>query len=125
MFPHPSGADLAEDVRNGADPKTVVPNAYVVVRGGTKPIPPSGDAFSATAGPTVEAAAAAVPHGQVRVTTAGAIRQKGGTVEWAPEYSPHGTLNQQHVQVTENGPTSFSDPLPNPVPKKLRIDGGT
>jgi hypothetical protein len=124
MFPHPCGADLTEAVRNGADPKTVVPNEFVVARGGLKPCPPAGTAFSATVGPTVEAAGCAVPHGNLRFTTAREIRQQGGVVEYVPEFSPHGTLNEQHVNVTEQGTTSFSEPLPNPVPKKNRIDSG-
>ncbi len=125
MFPHACGADLAEAVRRGVDPKTVVPDDYVVARGGTRPMPAPGNTFSATVGPTEDAAAAAVPHGQVRVTTAGAIRRQGGTVEWLAEYSPHATLNEQHVNVTEAGTTSFSAARPNPVPKKLRIDAGS
>jgi hypothetical protein len=84
-----------------------------------------GNTFSATVGPTLEAAAGAVPHGQVRATTIGAIRGRGGSVVWVAEFSPHGTLNEQHVHITEAGTTSFSGPQPNPVPKKLRIDGGT
>jgi hypothetical protein len=57
------------------------------------------------------------------VTTAGAIRSSGGIVEWAPEVSRHGTVNQQHVNVTEAGPTLFADLGPNPVPRGQRIDG--
>ncbi len=125
MFPHPCGADFARAVRQGADPAAVVPDDYVVVRGGTRPCPPPGETFSANVGPTPEAAAAALPHGQIRVTTAGAIRHNGGTIEWLPEYSPHGTLNEQHVHVTEVGPTAFSALRLNPVPKKGRIDGGS
>src|SRR6266478_5886435 len=101
MFPHPCGADLADAVRQGRDPKTVVPDDYVVVRGGTRSIPAIGDSFSCTVGPTLEAAAVAVPHGHVQAATAGAIRRLGGSVICIPEYSPHGTLNQQHVEVTE------------------------
>jgi hypothetical protein len=123
MFPDPCGAEFAEAVRNGADPKTVVPDKYVIVRGGAVPIAPSGTPFSAAAGPTLEAAAAAVPHGQLRVTTAGAIRAQGGLVEWAPEVSRHSTPNQQHVNVTEEGSTTFSELRPNPVPRAQRIDG--
>src|SRR5437763_195906 len=100
MFPHPCGSDLAKAVRNGADPKTVVPDGFGVVRGGPKPIPPLGDTFSAVVGPTLDAAACAVPNGQVRVVTAGEIRRRGGVVEWLPEISAHGTLNEQHVHVT-------------------------
>ena len=124
MFPHPCGAELAEAVRNGVDPSSVVPDAFIVVRGGTKPVPTPGVTISATVGPTFEAAASAVPHGQVRMTTVEEIRRRGGLVEWVPETSPHGTMNEQHVAVTECGSTSFSEPLPNPIPKKQRIDGG-
>lgn len=124
MFPHACGVNLAEAVRNGADPTLVVPDSYVVVRGGIKPIPPLGQSFSATAGPDLAGAAAAVPHNQVRSTFASNIRCKGGRVEWKAQHSPHGTLNEQHVHVVECGSTSFSEPVPNPVPKKLRIDQG-
>jgi hypothetical protein len=111
-------------VRQGADPTTVVPDDYVIVRGGTKPIPPLGIPFSANVGPTLDAAAAAVPYGQIRVTTAGEVRRAGGIVEWAPERSRHRTLNEQHVHVTETVLSSLSPLRPNPVPKALRIDGG-
>jgi len=124
MFPHPCGDDLAEAVRNGADPKSVAPDEFVVVRGGIKPIPPMGETFSAVAGPSLEAAASAVPNGQVRATTTGEIRRCRGVVEWRPETSAHGTPNRQHVHVTEHGATSFSEPRPNPVSKRLRIDAG-
>jgi len=124
-FPHSCGAKLAEAVRQGADPKSVVADEFIVVRGGTRAIPAMGVTFSATVGPTLEAAAAAVPHGQVRATTASEIRRQGGSVVWVAEFSPHGTLNEQHVEVTEAGTTTFSALQPNPVPKKLRIDGGT
>src|SRR5215813_10673615 len=97
MFPSPCGDQLAEAVRTGADPKAVVPGQYFVVRGGSAPVPPPGTTFSGAVGPTVGEAAAAVPHGLVRVSTAGAIRPLGGVVEWAPEVSRHGTVNQQHV----------------------------
>jgi hypothetical protein len=124
MFPHLCGADLAKAVRNGADATLVVPDAYVIVRGGIKPVPPVGQVFSAVVGPTLEAAGAAVPHNQLRMARVEDIRRKGGTVEWLAEYSNHGTLNEQHVQVVECGSTSFSEPSPNPIPKKLRIDQG-
>src|SRR5437899_605673 len=114
-FPDPCGAELAEAVRQGADPNSVVPDVFVVVRGGIKPLPPIGSIFSATVGPGVDAAAAAVPYGNIRVATAGAIRGRGGSVIWYPDSSPHGTLNQQHVHVIEAGLSSFSEPMPNPV----------
>ena len=125
MFPHPCGALFAEAVRKGADPTTVVPDDYLVVRGGTKPIPAPGQTYSANVGPTLEAAAAAVAYGQIRVTTAGEVRRKGGIVEWLPEHSRHGTLNEQHVHVTETIASTLSTLRPNPVPKKSRIDGGS
>ena len=87
MFPHPCGADFAEAVRNGADPATVVPDEYVVVRGRTKPIPLPGQQYSANVGPTLEAAAAAVPYGQIRVTTVGEIRR--AVVWWSGCQNTH------------------------------------
>jgi hypothetical protein len=124
MFPHSCGVELARAVANGADPRTVVPDEYRVVRGGTRPVPAAGAAYSAVVGPTLEGAAAAVPHGRIRHTTASEIRASGGIIEWVPEFSPHGTLNQQHVHVTEYGATSFSEPQPNSVARTLRIDKG-
>ena len=123
MFPDPCGAEFAEAVRNGNDPKTVVPDGFPIVRGGAGPIAPSGTPFSAATGPSLEAAAAAVPHGRIRATTAGAIRAQGGIVEWAPEVSRHGTPNQQHVNFTGVGSTTFSELRSNPVPRADRIDG--
>jgi hypothetical protein len=115
---------MASAVRNGADPRLVVPNEYVVARGGIKPISPLGQEFSASVGPDLPAAGCAVLNNQLRVARAGDIRQRGGSVVWAAEYSNRGTLNEQHVNVVECGSTSFSEPMPNPVPKKLRIDEG-
>lgn len=123
MFPDPCGEEFAEAVRRGADPKIVVPDSFSIVRGGAGPIAPSGTPFSGATGPSVEAAAAAVPHGQIRITTAGAIRAQGGIVEWAPEVSRHSTPNQQHVNITEGGSTTFSELRLNPVPRVQRIDG--
>lgn len=124
MFPHRCGADFAEAVKNGADPEAVVPDEYVIVRGGTKPIPPPGQLYSAHVGPTLQDAAAAVPYGQIRVTTAGDVRRAGGIVEWFPEHSRHGTLNLQHIHVTEPASSTLSPLRPNPVPKRSRIDAG-
>ena len=123
MFPHPCGPRFAEAVAKGADPKAVVPDDYVIVRGGANPAAAPGETFSAAAGPSVEAAAAALPHGQIRVTTAGAVRARGGVVEWIPEVSRHGTPNYQHVDVTEKGAMTLSELQPNPVPRARRIDG--
>jgi hypothetical protein len=123
MSPDPCGDAFAAAVAAGADPNFVVPDDYVVVRGGTRPWPPPGTTFSAVVGPMLEAAAAAVPHGTIRVSTAGQIRAAGDTITWVPEHSPRGTLNLQHVHITETGPTTFTAPQPSPVPKRQRIDG--
>ncbi|MBY0513590.1 MAG: hypothetical protein K2P78_06725 [Gemmataceae bacterium] len=124
MFPHPCGDDLEAAVAAGADLAAVVPDDYVVVRGGTSPLPGPGVVFSCSTGPTLEAAACAVPYGQMRATTAGAIRAAGGTVAWKAEFSHRRTMNKQHVHVAEPGATTFGGLRPNPAPKAGRIDGG-
>jgi hypothetical protein len=123
MFPHPCGFAFSAAVGKGADPWRVVPDDYFVVRGGTKPMPSAGVVFSCSAGPTLEAAACAVNYGQIRFATAEQIRAAGGSVQWVLERSQRGTLNFQHVHVTERGPTVFSELTANPVPKADRIDG--
>lgn len=123
-FPHPCGEHLRQAVASGADPATVVPDDFVVVRGGTKPLPPAATPFSAAVGPSVADAGCALPHGQLRVTTAGAVRAAGGEVVWVPEYSPRGTMNLQHVHVTEGPASTFSELTVNPVGRKDRIDEG-
>jgi hypothetical protein len=123
MFPDPCGDAFERAVAAGADPKTVVPDDFVVVKGGTVPIPEAGVEFSGAVGATLEAAATAVPHGQLRTTTVGAIRAAGGIVTWEPEVSRFQTVNRQHVNITEGGDSSFSGLQPNPVPRRDRIDG--
>lgn len=124
MFPSPCGDEFARRVAAGADPKLVIPDDYIIVRGGSNPVSFPGQPFSAAVGPSLHEAAAAVPHGQIRVSTVGEIRARGGVVEWSPERSRYGTLNQQHANVTEAGPTVFPAPAQsNPVPRLLRIDG--
>ena len=104
MFPHPCGDQFEQAVQlYGVSPTGVVPDDYVVVRGGNSPMPATGTLFSGAAGPTLLAAACAVPHGQLRATTAGAIRAAGGTVVWQPGLARSGTINKQHVHVTELG----------------------
>jgi hypothetical protein len=102
-----------------------VPDGATVVRGGmTLPLP--GTTFSGAFGVDLHDAAAGVPHGKVSYTTAGAIRQNGGGVEYAPEEAyPGGPINYRHVNVTL-GPTgpAFSGPVKNPVPPDQRIPGG-
>ncbi|QSQ18952.1 RHS repeat-associated core domain-containing protein [Pyxidicoccus parkwayensis] len=97
-----------------------VPDSYTVVRGGSSPMPEPGQVFSGSQGATLEEAAAGVPHGTIRTTTAGEIRASGGRVEVAPEPTRSGTINPRHVNVCEGG-SCFSAPRPNPVPAKLRI----
>jgi hypothetical protein len=61
----------------GGDPKTVVPDEYIVVRGGQKPMPLAGTTFSGSTGATLQEAASGVPHGTIRQTTAGQIPIRG------------------------------------------------
>jgi RHS repeat-associated protein len=100
-----------------------VPNNQVVVKGGTKP-PDAGTQYSGSQGQTLGDASAGVPHNQVQPTTAGDIRNNGGTVDVAPELSKGGNMNYQHVNVTD-GPdgSTLGSPQPNPVPQDRRIDG--
>jgi hypothetical protein len=121
MFPHPCGTQLEQSVNAGVPAGSVIPDDYVVVRGGTKPLPPTGTPFSVSVGPTLPAAACAVPHGQLAHTTAGAVRAAGGTVVWVSQAAPGGMMNLQHAHVTENGPSVFSVLIPNPVPKAQRV----
>ncbi len=94
----------------------------VVVRGGQSPLPEPGTPFSGSYGRTLEEAGAAVPYGTIRATTAGAIRAGGGSVEWEPDLTRSGVLNENHVNIVEGeGPSVFSELFPNPVPKSERI----
>jgi hypothetical protein len=98
-----------------------VPDDFVVVRGGTKPLPLPGTPFSAAAGPDLADAAKGIPHGQLRRTSAGRIRALGGTVEAKPELTKSGIMNDRHVEVVEGRVGSFGEIEPNPVPKEERI----
>jgi hypothetical protein len=94
----------------------------IIVRGGEAALPPAGTVFSGAQGATLEEAAAAVPHGTIRESTVGAIESSGGTVIPKPELTRAGNLNPRHVNITEGkGPSTFSEPFKNPVPKKDRI----
>ena len=102
------------------------PNNNIVVRGGTSPMPPPGSVFSGSHGGSIEEAAAGVPHGTIRSTTAGAIRSNGGTVTVIPEpVYENGPINYKHVNVTEGTdcPSTFSDMFPNPVLRNKRVPG--
>lgn len=100
-----------------------VPDDFIIVKGGTKLPPPAGTTFSTSFGPTLAEASAGVPHGQIQVTTAGKIREAGGTVQVSPELTGE-VMNYQHANVVEgSSPTVFGSPEPNPVPKSKRIGG--
>jgi hypothetical protein len=98
-----------------------VPDEYIVVRGGTKPLPPIGTAFSAAAGPDKFDAGRGVPHGQIRSATAGEIRKRGGSVRFVPEVTRSGQINRRHVDAVEGKTGAFGQIEPNPVPKYERI----
>jgi len=99
------------------------PDEHIVIRGGQGPVPEPGTVFSGSHGRTLEEAAKGVPHGTVRSTTVGAVKAGGGAVEIAPEPAyPGGPLNEQHVNITEGpGKSTFSEPVPNPVPKPPKV----
>jgi hypothetical protein len=99
----------------------MIPDHFVVVRGGTKPLPPPGQVFSCAAGPDKFEAAKGIPHGNMRSTTAGEIRRLDGVVESAPEMTAGGTLNVRHVNVMEGKSGAFGEVEPNPVLKQQRI----
>jgi hypothetical protein len=122
MFPHPCGPEFERQVAAGADPRFVVPDEFVVVKGGTTPLP-TGGVISGSVGPTLESASCAVPHGQLRWTTVAAVRAAGGVVWWEPELSRYHTVNLQHVNMMQFDPSVFSELIPNPVPRVDRIDG--
>lgn len=93
----------------------------VIVRGGVSDLPPPGTVFSGAVGATIPDAAAYVPHGQIRVTTVGAILDSGGTVVPVPELTRGGNMNYRHVNITEGKVSTFPPLMPNPVPKANRI----
>lgn len=85
-------------------------------------LPPPGTAFSGAVGETIEDAAAYVPHGMIRFTTIGAILAAGGSVTLKPEPTRSGLINEHHVVVVEGSiPSTFSVPMPNPIPRSGRI----
>ncbi len=107
---------------SGSETATKLADDMMIVRGGTAPLPPPGEIFSGAYGQTLEEAASGVPHGQIRVTTAGEIYAGGGTVEIVPELTRSGVLNERHVNVCLGpGPCPFGPLQPNPVPRSGRI----
>lgn len=114
---------LVDQMYAGADPKTVVPDDAIIVRGGRNYQHAVGSVISGQMGASVEAAASGLPHGMVRVTTAGAIRAAGGTVELRPEPAwEGGPDNTWHVDVTEGADPAFPhEGISNPVPGPRRL----
>ena len=102
-----------------------VADSTTIVRGGQSDVPVAGETFSGSQGATLDQAAAGVPHGTIRSTTAGQIRAGGGTVEHAPEFnSKVGRTNNQHVDVCVGpGSCPFGSAQQNPVPKSRRFGG--
>jgi hypothetical protein len=123
MFPDPCGQTLADAVLAGADPLTVIPDEYVMVRGGEQPEPDTGVWLCGAVGATLLGAARAVPHGRIRIASVGSIRMAGGQVKWSPAQSRLGAMNLQHVDFRVTVPGLFSELQANPVPRRLRIDG--
>ncbi|MBX9678871.1 MAG: hypothetical protein K2X38_08895 [Gemmataceae bacterium] len=119
-FPHPCGEELERLVAAGADPHTVIQDGFIAVRGGASDMEPT-EVFSVAVGPTLEAAACAVPHGKIRVASVAELRALGGSIEWAPEQARDGTMNKQHANVKLGGGNPFSDLMPNPVPRNQRV----
>ena len=114
---------LANALAKGVDPKVVVPNDALIVRGGQIYQPQPGDVISAQMGANIAEAASGLPHGTVRVATAGAIRAAGGVVELDPEPAwKGGPVNTWHVSVTEGSHPAFpGQPIRNPVGKEDRL----
>jgi hypothetical protein len=114
---------LVKQLEAGANPKTVVPDSAIIVRGGQAYNHQPGNVISAQMGSSAAEAAAGLPHGTVRVTTAGAIRAAGGTVELVPEaVYPGGPFNTWHVDITEGANQAFpTQGTPSPVPKAQRL----
>jgi RHS repeat-associated protein len=123
-----TAATVVEDSTEGAEAAANVvekvkpldpPDEFAVVRGGTNPMPPAGEEFSAAAGPEVEDAAGSLKYGSIRTTTAGEIRAGGGTVTRVPE--PVGVndprINYRHVNVTLGDTDPFSELKSNPIKK--------
>jgi len=118
----PVSARDAKAVANVVSDMKAIPDSHIVVRGGTGDVPPPGQVFSGSAGETLQDAAQGVPNGQIRDTTAGKIREGGGTVESAPERTRSGAMNKKHVHVCLGCDSQpFSELKPNPVPKVERI----
>jgi hypothetical protein len=103
-----------------------IPDEAVVVRGGrnlpadlhrgiaTHPSGVTGASVECAEGLSVEELAAAIPHGQVGVTTVGAIRAAGGDVVRTSGRSPH------HATLVGLSPEAVSRLLTPTIPNPAR-----
>jgi len=114
---------LVKLLEAGANRKTVVPDSAIIVRGGQAYTHQSGNVISAQMGSSAAEAASGLPHGTVRITTAGEIRAAGGTVELVPEpVYLGGPVNTWHVSITEGASPAFPRQVtPSPVTKANRL----
>ena len=86
-----------------------------IVRGtGTHPSGVTGVSVECAAGVSVAELAAAIPHGQIGVTTVGAVRQIGGDVVRTTGRSP------SHATVTGLTPEQLSGLLTPTIPNPTR-----
>ena len=80
--------------------RDALPDNFTVVKGGASGQIPLGEDFSASAGEDLAEASTGVPHNQIRVTTAGDIREAGGIAEYLPEENRSGTyVNNLHANI--------------------------
>ena len=103
-----------------------IPDEAVIVRGGrnlsadlrrgtrTHPSGVTGASVECAEGMSVEELAAAVPHGQMGVTTAGVVRAAGGDVVRTSGRSPH------HATVVGLKPEEVSRLLTPAIPNPTR-----
>jgi hypothetical protein len=114
---------LVKLLEAGANPKTIIPDSATIVRGSQTYTHQPGNMLSAQMGSNAAEAALGLPHGTLKITTAGEIRAAGGTVELAPEpVYPGGPLNTWHVNITEgNSPAFPAQTTPSPVAKAQRL----
>lgn len=103
-----------------------IPDEALVIRGGrnrpadiargtgTHPSGVTGVSVESAVGVTVAELAAAIPHGQVGVTTVGEVRKAGGDVIRTAGRSPH------HATLTGLTPKQASRLLRPPIPNPAR-----
>lgn len=103
-----------------------IPDEALVVRGGrnhpadirrgigTHPSGVTGISVESAAGLSVDELAAAIPHGQIGVTTVGAVRKAGGDVLRTSGRSPH------HATLTGLTPEQASHLLTPTIPNPGR-----